>query len=643
MTQKIRPSQFVTTYGPGSILELPDGPVIIPSADIGLFDENSSFKVEDYKIHDDRMSKGVLKGANIFSLPTNAEEGLDGEVAIYRTKSFPEWKLCLNHNNHPDHVDILYNHIERNDVVCPFCRKNWDNPDQWPWPPGAAIRFVTVCKEGHLDDVDWDYLLHGANNCSQSNIGNVDPKLRNNNAFFWKSTAGSALKDISIECPRCGITKNFATLYYNDKLFCTARNPESETLHQHPLRKRNCRSNAKIMQRQAANIRMPEIRTLLSIQSVMTTLHKLIQDDKITPAIKFTLNEINSEGKTDQKIDTEDRFKILFKNMQILDVPEKIIQKFRGESLQTRVEVMENYAKDIPNGYHELILDEFNELNKSSVYGAPPPAFKSKQTPLFVVKKEKIENFTAKNGNKFVVTPINVLQTISVQTGFKRDDTGDDLLQSESKLVESSFTDDKQNVWYPGVSYTGEGIFIRLDEDNALSNILQGDNVIEWDKAHHEETHPSGNPAYSRFLFRDADNSKDELHSGFVWWHTLSHLLIRIISEECGYSSSSIRERIYFKRDGNKIDGGILLYAAQPGSEGTLGGLTALVPHFGSFLNTVLEKVTSCSADPLCADDLFKHKKANGACCFGCLMNSETSCEHRNMWLDRNVLRDSIP
>ena len=119
--------------------------------------------------------------------------------------------------------------------------------------------------------------------------------------------------------------------------------------------------------------------------------------------------------------------------------------------------------------------------------------------------------------------------------------------------------------------------------------------------------------------------------------------MIRIISEECGYSSSSIRERIYFKRDGNKIDGGILLYAAQPGSEGTLGGLTALVPHFGSFLNTVLEKVTSCSADPLCADDLFKHKKANGACCFGCLMNSETSCEHRNMWLDRNVLRDSIP
>jgi len=133
------------------------------------------------------------------------------------------------------------------------------------------------------------------------------------------------------------------------------------------------------------------------------------------------------------------------------------------------------------------------------------------------------------------------------------------------------------------------------------------------------------------------------LHPGFVWWHTLSHLLIRIISEESGYSSSAIRERIYFKYDGGKINGGILLYAAQPGAEGTLGGLIALLSHFESFLNTAFKKSSMCSADPLCTEDIFKHKDVNGACCFGCLMNSETSCEHRNMWLDRNVLKKSLP
>ncbi len=116
-----------------------------------------------------------------------------------------------------------------------------------------------------------------------------------------------------------------------------------------------------------------------------------------------------------------------------------------------------------------------------------------------------------------------------------------------------------------------------------------------------------------------------------------------MISEESGYSSAAIRERIYFEIDGNKIIGGILLYAAQPGSEGTLGGLTALVPHFESFLNAALEKSFSCSADPLCELQDFSHKRVIGSCCYGCLMNSETSCEHRNMWLDRKVLRDSVP
>ena len=32
-----------------------------------------------------------------------------------------------------------------------------------------------------------------------------------------------------------------------------------------------------------------------------------------------------------------------------------------------------------------------------------------------------------------------------------------------------------------------------------------------------------------------------------------------------------------------------------------------------------------------------------GASCYGCTMNSETSCEHRNMWLDRNILLENIP
>ena len=42
-----------------------------------------------------------------------------------------------------------------------------------------------------------------------------------------------------------------------------------------------------------------------------------------------------------------------------------------------------------------------------------------------------------------------------------------------------------------------------------------------------------------------------ELHPLFVWWHTLSHSLIRAISNEAGYSSASIRERVYIEVRGD--------------------------------------------------------------------------------------------
>ena len=624
MTQKIRPSQFITTYGPSAILETQKGPVVIPSADIGLFYAGSPFSPVDYKIQDDRMSKGILNGANIFRLPTNAERGYAGDTAIYKTKPFPNWQLCLNRHRHPQNNDVLYL-----SNLCPVCSD----------PHGGridAIRFVTVCKKGHLDDIDWDYLIHEKNDCSNTNIGNIDSSLKNRYVFLWRRTGG-ALKNIDIECPRCGIQKNFGQAYYNKNWRCSGRTPERETTQQKPSRPMTCKAPAKIMQRQAANIRMPSIKTLLSIQSIMTKLHRLVQNEKIRTSIKATITFLGP-------IDSKEKIEKLLEVMRGADVAKNAIREFESSSIEEVKQVIADLDKPIPDSYHELILDEFRELIRSSIHGAPPDVFKGKSKPIFEVVKHDIEKISTKKGMVFVVTPISTLQTISVQTGYKRDDTGDDLTPSDAELVDISFFDEFGTKWFPGTSYVGEGIFLRLEDGNSLIDLLDGESVREWLTTHHKETAVEPEKGdYTKFVFRDAEHSRDELHPGFVWWHTLSHLLIRMISEESGYSSSAIRERIYFETDGKTLNGGILLYAAQPGSEGTLGGLTALVPHFESFLKSALEKVLSCSADPLCEMQDFAHKKVIGSCCFGCLMNSETSCEHRNMWLDRKVLRDSMP
>jgi len=125
--------------------------------------------------------------------------------------------------------------------------------------------------------------------------------------------------------------------------------------------------------------------------------------------------------------------------------------------------------------------------------------------------------------------------------------------------------------------------------------------------------------------------------------HTLSHLLIRQVSLECGYSSASIRERLYLGRPGART-AGLLLSTAASDSEGTLGGLVALgeTGHLTRLLDDAMRDAERCSSDPLCAEHvpLADSRTLHAAACHACLFVSETSCENNNRWLDRAVLVD---
>ena len=124
--------------------------------------------------------------------------------------------------------------------------------------------------------------------------------------------------------------------------------------------------------------------------------------------------------------------------------------------------------------------------------------------------------------------------------------------------------------------------------------------------------------------------------------HSLSHLLITAVALECGYSASSIRERIYAGESGY----GILLYTGAPGSEGTLGGLVDIGRNIEHHLAQALEMGHLCSNDPVCAqhEPHNPHEKRfrHGAACHGCLLVAETSCERRNEFLDRALVVPTV-
>jgi len=126
----------------------------------------------------------------------------------------------------------------------------------------------------------------------------------------------------------------------------------------------------------------------------------------------------------------------------------------------------------------------------------------------------------------------------------------------------------------------------------------------------------------------------------------LSHLLIRQLSVECGYSGASIKERIYSTYPDSSLKmSGILVYTSSSDSDGSLGGLVrnALPETFEMIFRNLLQEASWCSSDPICIESMAQgYDSLNYAACHACTLLPETCCEMRNCLLDRGAVVGSI-
>jgi hypothetical protein len=257
----------------------------------------------------------------------------------------------------------------------------------------------------------------------------------------------------------------------------------------------------------------------------------------------------------------------------------------------------------------DLLQEEFRFLREAYDRAPIHDQLSEAGVPLFSLRKQFLQKLQGSvSGTDLVVrvAPISRLRVVMVNRGYRRGSDED----PEVEVVPTSWQDGQQT-WFAGAEMFGEGIYV----DSGDSRVdLVGNRLVR-----HAATprHPP---------------------SGFVWWHTLAHRVIRALAVDAGYSAASIRERIYWDEETGL--GGFLLYATQPGGDGTMGGLVEIGKHFRAVLSRSTQDVTSCSNDPLC-EETGGH--SGDVACFACTMNSETSCAHRNRGLDRLLLAENCP
>jgi len=191
--------------------------------------------------------------------------------------------------------------------------------------------------------------------------------------------------------------------------------------------------------------------------------------------------------------------------------------------------------------------------------------------------------------------------------------------------------------WVPCTEVRGEGIFIQFKEDVVAAWEAKADD--------HKRIHALVGSHERWRGRRRLDPVQGWPGARYLALHTFSHVLMRELAVECGYSSASIGERIYSK-SGEDPMAGILLYTAAPDSEGTLGGLVSLgrPSELGPLLDQALKSAALCSADPMCSEHWPSEDEdaLHGAACHVCLFAPETACERANRYLDRSVLVDTF-
>jgi hypothetical protein len=197
---------------------------------------------------------------------------------------------------------------------------------------------------------------------------------------------------------------------------------------------------------------------------------------------------------------------------------------------------------------------------------------------------------------------------------------------------------DPQDRWLPAVEIFGEGIYLELREDR-LSTWIQENWV--WLESRLDD----------RFIVRLSELAQTLPPSGpvtrlwaarYLCVHTLAHILINQLVFECGYSTASLRERLYVSADPAAPMAGFLVYTAAGDADGTLGGLVRLgrAERLDGVVRRALDRASWCSADPVCSEHLGGQgsRQVNLAACHACILLPETTCETINHGLDRALI-----
>jgi len=602
-----RLSQIVSTFGPGAMIDLPTRSVVVGGLEFWEMRRDTFTTIPEpratMQLEQLLKAQGRLGEAKSMSLRTppvsdgRAEHLPSGVLAPI----FPAWFVC----EQVDTTTVGGKSARRRRLV------RWQDLDtrggrrKFSFDDGkksdvTPIRFVCACEKGHLQDINWKWVVHGAEAC-------LEP--------MWIEEKGTSADpaDTSVVCG-CGKQLSLQELFQpgrpgncrGERPWLLDRDPDG------------CDQKLKLLTRTATNTYFPQVYTVISLPT---------EEDELTKLVDELSGEL-----TNVRSARDIAHAKLFNS--------KIAAALEGHSDDDIFARLQRIREGAITDARRPKLSEFDVFasGRAEIGQNHPTAKLYAQTlaretwadPSAGIDLSSIKNLVA----------VHRLREVSCLYGFTRFEaapTSADGELEDVRLAVRGAPISRDADWHPAVEQFGEGIFIHFDEAA----------ITEWLKSEAtRRRNDSLMAGYGHWRMRFTGNAPHYPGTAYILLHSLSHALMVEIALDCGYPASSLKERVYAlssaASDGGADRCGILIYTATAGAQGTLGGLVGATKRFAHILRSALERSAICSNDPVCADhepdDRSGDRATHGAACHGCLLIAETSCEMRNLFLDRNLL-----
>lgn len=583
---QMRSSQMLTTFGPGAMADLPEASVIIGGLDQWSYDPANIPYIEEPRLV--AKLKRILKVEQLsLRQPPPAADRPQAPSTSVTVWRFPEWFIV-------QHPKVMPKGYRRRQLVKLDALENGRYRD-----PGGTrlsvvpVRFVRACKKGHVGDIAWSAFVHG------STKGCVRP--------MWLEERGTSgiLDEIWVVC-ECGLERTLsqaARLELKALGSCNGSRPWLGAGS-----KESCGEPNRLLIRSASNSYFPQVMSVISIPDTSRNIDDLVRSawneglSLVDSADKLAL--FRQVPKIAEKLAGLDDAQIMtaIQRLRLGGGADRSVKEVEFAALS---DVREELGEDVPDG------DFFARALPKTEWDAP--WMKGIQGIILVHR----------------------LREVVAQVGFTRFEAAGPDIHGELRLDVKPAPLALDANWLPAAENRGEGIFIRFDSE-AISRWLQRPAVQERGNAL--------KAGFNRWK-TERDLSKREFPGlPYYMLHSFAHLLLTTISLECGYPASSVRERVY--ADSQRSEYGILLYTGSQDAEGTLGGLVQAARRIKRHVLKTLDASGLCSNDPVCANHspVAQHdsQPLHGCACHGCLLVAETSCEHRNEFLDRALVRPTI-